>query len=100
MFAGLFVQFRLPAILTRTAFGSYSLVASMGAFATSIVVTRTSQTVSRFSAEEPGNARGIQAAGLRMHVVVGLPMAIEFVAIAPLVAWFLNDTDKVEPLML
>jgi stage V sporulation protein B len=100
MFAGLFVQFRLPAILTRSSFGLYSIVASIASFANNIVVTGTIQTVSRFSAQEPGKARAIQAAGLRMHLVVGLPIAIGFVALAPLVAWLLNDPDKLQPLML
>jgi stage V sporulation protein B len=100
MFAGLFVQFRLPAILTRTAFGSYSLVASIASFANNVVVTGTIQTVSRFSAQEPGKARAIQAAGLRMHLVVGLPIAFAFIALSPLVSWFLNDDDKLQPLMM
>ena len=56
MFAGLFVQFRLPAILSRTAFGSYSLVASIASLVNNVLVTGTIQTVSRFSAQEIGRA--------------------------------------------
>jgi stage V sporulation protein B len=101
LFAGLFVQFRLPAILSRSAFGSYSLVAGIASFVNNVVVTGTIQTVSKFSAQEPGKARQVQAAGLRMHVWLGLPIAIGFVALAPLVSWLvLRDTSKTEPLML
>ena len=57
LFAGLFVQFRLPAILSRAAFGSYSLVAGIASFVNNVVVTGTIQTVSKFSAQEPGKAR-------------------------------------------
>ncbi len=101
MFAGLLVQIRLPAILSRAAFGSYSLVAGIASFVNNVVVTGTIQTVSRFSAQEPGKARAVQAAGLRMHVRVGLPIAVGFVALAPVVSSFvLLDTSKTAPLML
>ena len=101
MFAGLFVQIRLPAILSRAAFGSYSLVASIASFANNVVVTGTIQTVSRFAAQQPGKARAVQAAGLRMHVRLGLPIAVGFIAAAPLVSWFvLLDPSKTAPLML
>jgi stage V sporulation protein B len=101
MFAGLFVQFRLPAILSRTAFGSYSLVASIASLVNNVLVTGTIQTVSRFSAQEPGKARQVQLAGLRMHVRLGLPIAAGFIALAPLVSWLvLRDPSKTGPLML
>src|ERR671930_2680700 len=83
MFAGLFVQIRLPAILSRSAFGSYSLVSGIASFINNVVVTGTIQTVSKFAAQEPDKARAVQAAGLRMHVRVGLPIAVGFVALAP-----------------
>lgn len=101
MFAGLFVQIRLPAILSRAAFGSYSLVAGIASFVNNVVVTGTIQTVSRFSAQEPGKARAVQYAGLRMHVRLGLPIAVGFIAAAPIVANFvLLDASKTAPLML
>ncbi|MBA3818977.1 MAG: hypothetical protein H0X17_08810 [Deltaproteobacteria bacterium] len=101
MFAGMVVQFRLPGILSRSAFGSYSIIASLASFVNNVVVTGTIQTVSRFSAQQPGKARLVQHAGLRMHVRLGLPIAVGFVAAAPLVSRFvLLDPDKTAPLML
>lgn len=100
MFAGLVIQIRLPAILSRAAFGSYSLVASVASFVNNVVVTGTIQAVSRFSAQEPGKARMVQHAGLRMHLRIGLPIAAGFVAAAPLVALFMKDDTKTAPLML
>jgi stage V sporulation protein B len=100
MFAGLFIQIRLPAILSRGAFGSFSLVSSIASFVNNVVVTGTIQTVSRFSVQNPGKAREVQAAGLRMHCRLGLPIAIGFIALAPLVSWFLIDPGKTAPLML
>lgn len=101
MVAGLFVQIRLPSILSRSAFGSYSLVAGIASFVNNVVVTGTIQTVSKFSAQEPDKARAVQAAGFRMHVRVGLPIAVGFVALAPVVSELvLLDGSKTAPLML
>jgi len=100
MFAGLVIQFRLPNILSRAAFGSYSLVSNIASLVNNVLVTGTIQAVSRFSAQEPGKARLVQQAGLRMHVRLGLVIAAGFIAAAPLVAWLLHDMSKTEPLML
>jgi O-antigen/teichoic acid export membrane protein len=100
MFAGLVIQLRLPAILSRAAFGSYSLVANIASLVNNVLVTGTIQAVSRFAAQDPGKARQVQHAGLRMHVRLGLVAAIGFIAAAPLVAWLLHDMTKTAPLML
>lgn len=100
MFAGLLIQVRLPAVLSRAAFGSYSLVANIASLVNNVLVTGTIQAVSRFAAQEPGKARRVQQAGLRMHVRLGLVIAVGFIAAAPLVAWLLHDMTKTAPLML
>src|SRR3954469_19448686 len=100
MFAGLVIQFRLPNILSRAAFGSFSLVSNIASLVNNVLVTGTIQAVSKFSAAEPGKARQVQNAGLRMHVRLGLVIAIGFIAAAPVVAWFLHDMSKTAPLML
>jgi stage V sporulation protein B len=100
MFAGLLIQVRLPAVLSRAAFGSYSLVANIASLVNNVLVTGTIQAVSRFAAQEPGKARRVQQAGLRMHIRLGLVIAAGFIAAAPLVAWLLHDASKTGPLML
>ena len=100
MFAGLVVQFRLPAVLSHVAWGSYSLVNALVSPVNNVLVTGTIQAVSRFSAQEPDKARLVQQAGLRMHLRFGLPIAILYIAAAPLVGWFLHDPSKVAPLIL
>jgi stage V sporulation protein B len=100
MLAGLVIQVRLPAVLSRAAFGSYSLVANIASLVNNVLVTGTIQAVSRFAAQEPGKARRVQQAGLRMHVRLGLVIAAGFIAAAPLVAWLLHDMTKTGPLML
>lgn len=100
MFAGLFVQFRLPAIMSHVAWGSYSLVNSFVSPVNNVLVTGTIQTVSRFVAQEPDKARRVQHAVMRMHLRLGLVIAIVFVAAAPLVALAESDLGKTAPLML
>ena len=100
MFAGLLVQIRLPAILSRATFGAYSLVTGIASLFNNVMVTGTIQTVSHYAAQDPDQARKVQHAGLRMHVFLGLPIAVAFIAAAPLVAWLLHDSTKTAPLML
>ncbi|HUJ63202.1 MAG TPA: oligosaccharide flippase family protein [Kofleriaceae bacterium] len=101
MIAGMVVQFRLPVILPTAVFGAYSLVNSIASWFNNVAVTGTIQAVSKFAAEEPGKARAVQHAGLRMHLRLGLPIALVFIAAAPLVARFiLDDPSKTMPLML
>jgi O-antigen/teichoic acid export membrane protein len=100
MVAGAVIEFRLPAILARTVFGAYAVVSSVVSPINNVLVTGTIQSVSRFTAQKPDTARLIEAAGLRMHIYVGLPIALLFIAGAPLFAWALHDTSKTGPLML
>jgi len=100
MFAGLLIQVRLPAIVPRATFGAFSIVSGIASWVNNVLVTGTIQAVSRYSAMEPGKARRVQQAGFRMHVRLGLPIAVGFIAAAPVVGWFLEDSSKIAPLML
>ncbi len=100
MIAGAIIEFRLPAILARTVFGAYAVVASVVSPINNVLVTGSIQAVSRLTAQKPETVRAVQYAGLRMHLFVGLPVALIFIAAAPLVAWLLHDTSKTGPLML
>lgn len=100
MIAGAVIEFRLPAVLARTVFGAYAVVSSAVSPINNVLVTGSIQAVSRFTAQRPETARAVEAAGLRMHLFVGLPVAILFIALAPLWAWLLHDMSKTGPLML
>jgi stage V sporulation protein B len=100
LIVGMVIQFRLPVILSEAAWGAFSLVNSIASWFNNVAVTGTIQAVSRFSAQNPGQARAVQAAGLRMHLRLGLPVAIAFIAGSPLIARALGDTTKTAPLML
>jgi O-antigen/teichoic acid export membrane protein len=100
MVAGAVIEFRLPAILANTVFGAYAVVSSMISPLNNVLITGTIQSVSRFTAQKPEMARAVQRAGFRMHLYIGLPVALAFIALAPVFAWFFHDTDKTGPLML
>jgi stage V sporulation protein B len=100
MVVGAVIEFRLTAILSRTMFGAYGVVASVVSPFNNVMVTGSIQAVSRFTAQRPETARAVEAAGLRMHLWVGLPLALAVIASAPLVAWFMQDSGKIVPLML
>jgi stage V sporulation protein B len=100
MLSGLVLQVRLPAILTRAAYGAYGAVTAWVSPLNNVMVTGSIQAVSRFTAQRPEQARMVQAAGLRMHLYIGLPIALVFLGASPVIAWFQYDTSMIPSLML
>ena len=100
LFVGMAVQFTLPRFLSAEQFGRYGLVNYLTSWFNNVAVTGTIQSVSKFATQDPAQARAVQNAALRMHLRVGLPVAILFAAAAPLVAWFYDDPAKTVPLAL
>ena len=70
MVVGAVIEFRLTAILSRTLFGAYGVVASVVSPFNNVMVTGSIQAVSRFTAQKPETARAVEAAGQigRAHV--------------------------------
>jgi stage V sporulation protein B len=100
MIAGAVIEFRLPAVVSTAVFGAYGVVASLVSPVNNVLITGTIQAVSRFTAQKSERAQAIQAAGLRMHLFVGLPTAVAFIAMAPLFAYLLHDMSKTGLFML
>lgn len=100
MIAGAVIEFRLPAILSNTIFGAYAVVASTISPLNNVLVTGSIQAVSRFTSQRPELAKDIQRVGLKMHLFVGLPVALAFIGLAPFIASLLHDPEKTGPLML
>jgi O-antigen/teichoic acid export membrane protein len=100
MMIGLVIQVLLPRILSRTVFGAFGVVNSFISPVNNVMVTGSIQAVSRFISHEPAQARKVQAAGFRMHLLVGLGVAAVFAASAPLFAWFARDQSKTLPLLV
>jgi O-antigen/teichoic acid export membrane protein len=100
MVAGLVVSFKLPALLNHASFGAYSFVNALVSPVNNVLNTGTIQTVSRFSAQQPDKARRVQDAGLRMHLRLGLPLAVLYICAAPVLGWGFKDPSKVAPIAL
>jgi stage V sporulation protein B len=98
--AGAILEFRLPAILGNTLFGAYGVVVSAVSPFNNVLVTGTIQAVSRFTAQQPALARAVQAASFRMHLGLGLPVALAFMLAAPVYAYFVHDPSKIGLLVL
>ena len=101
MVLGAVIEFRLPALLGRVQFGAYGVVSSLVSPINNVLIVGTIQAVSRFTAQDAQRAQAVQRAGLRMHLMVGLPVAVSFAAMMPVFAHFvLHDPRKTGPLML
>lgn len=100
MVSGAVLEFRLPTVLGNTVYGAYGVVNSLVSPFNNVLVTGTIQAVSRFSSQKPETARAVQRAGLRMHLYMGLPLALLFAALAPITAGFFYDSAKTGPIMV
>jgi O-antigen/teichoic acid export membrane protein len=100
MVAGAVIEFILPALVSTAVFGAYGVVAATVSPLNNVIVTGTIQMVSRFTAQEPERARAFQAAGFRVQLLIGLPIAAVFVALAPVFAAGFRDASKIAPFML
>jgi stage V sporulation protein B len=100
MVAGAVLELRLPTVLGTTTYGAYGVVNSLVSPFNNVLVTGTIQAVSRFSSQRPEASSAVQRAGLRMHLFIGLVLAIAFAAASPLVARLFHDAGKTGPIML
>src|SRR5687768_1712360 len=94
MMAGAAIEFAVPWLMGRFAYGAYGVVAQWVSNINNVVVTGTIQAVSRYTTADPARADEVKAAGLRMHVLIGLPLAILFALGAPLWATVVRDPSK------
>ncbi|MBK9069863.1 MAG: oligosaccharide flippase family protein [Myxococcales bacterium] len=97
MLAGAILQIALPALVSRVTFGAIAVVSSLVSPLNNLVVTGSIQTVARGLAAQPNAAAAVGASGLRMHLYVGLPLALVFAIGAPAWGWWLGDKGKALP---
>ena len=92
--AGAAIEFGLARIVGAYLYGAYSVVAAFVSNINNVMVTGTIQAVSRQTTAAPERADEVKAAGIRMHLRVGLPLAVAYSALAPLWAHFIHDPEK------
>jgi stage V sporulation protein B len=100
MIAGLVMETQLPRLLGPFLYGAYGFIAQGVSILNNVVVTGTIQAVSRYTTADPERADDVKAAGLRMHLFVGVPLALVFAAGSPLWAALAHDSGKTPLLML
>lgn len=94
LIAGAAIEFGLARIVGAYLYGAYSVVAAWVSNINNVMVTGTIQAVSRQTTAAPERAGDVKAAGIRMHLVVGLPLAVLYSALAPVWARLVHDPDK------
>lgn len=100
MLAGAAIEFVLPHLLGRFLFGAYAFVAQSVSNLNNVMVTGTIQAVSRYTTADPARAGHVKASGFKMHLLIGLPIAVAFAALSPLWASLAHDPSKIGPLAL
>jgi stage V sporulation protein B len=98
--AGAAIEFTLPNLVSAAVYGAYGLVASAVSVFNNVMVQGTIQAVSRQTTADQSRADVAKATGLRMQLVVGLPIAIAFAALSPVFAHLIHDSSKAGPLAL
>jgi polysaccharide transporter, PST family len=101
MVTGAGINFILPRLLNNEAsFGVYGLVVSIVSVINAVIVTGTSQTVSKRVSQEPNKAGAIKSKSLKLQALVGGLVTLGFVLSAPIISAYLNDPGLVDYLRL
>ena len=91
---GFLLETLLPRLLDKAVYGGYTLVNVWVSNINNVIVTGTVQAVSRQTTADPTRADEVKAAGLRMQLVMALPIAILYALLSPLWAWIEHDPGK------
>ena len=91
MASGAVIYIALPRLLTPEQFGLYQVVIGVVSIINAVVVTGTSQTVSKYISEEESKADSVKSKALRLQVIVGGGLASGFFLLAPVIANYLKD---------
>src|SRR4051812_3283587 len=81
MMAGASIELILPRLLGTAVFGSYRSMMQIVSPINNVLVTGTIQGVSKFTSEDDARAAGVQRAGLRAHLILGLLVSALYFAI-------------------
>jgi stage V sporulation protein B len=98
--SGLGIHFSLPRLMSNEQFGLYQVVIGIVSIINAVVVTGTSQTVSKYISQDESRADSVKAKALKLQVAVGGILALGFFLLAPLIAGYLNDARLTNSLRL
>lgn len=100
MASGYGIHFTLPRLMTPEQFGLYQIVISVVSIINAVVVTGTSQTVSKYISQDESKADSVKSKALTLQVPVGGMLALGFFLLAPTTANYLNDARLANHLRL
>ncbi len=92
--AGFALETLLPRLLGKALYGAYGVVNPWVSNINNVIVQGTILSVSRQTTADPRRADEVKAAGLRMQLVLALPIAALFALLSPLWAWIEHDPGK------
>src|SRR5256714_8818444 len=98
--SGFSIHIALTRLLNEEQYGLYQVVIGIVSIINAVVVTGTSQTVSKFISQDARRAASVKAKALKMQMAVGGGLALGFFLLAPLIANYLNDARLTNPLRL
>jgi stage V sporulation protein B len=90
----------LRASIGLAGYGALSRVLSVANIVNNVVVSSSTQGVSRAVSRAPGHERQALRATLRVHAPLAVGLALAFAALAPLVAWFQHAPHITWPLVV
>src|ERR1044071_8479046 len=100
MASGAGIYLALPRLMTVEQFGMYQVVIGVVSIINAVVVTGTSQTVSKYISQEESKAGAVKSKALKLQLPVGGGLALAFFLLAPIIANYLNDPRLANPLRL
>src|ERR1044072_1276079 len=100
MASGYGIHFTLPRLMSPDQFGLYQVVISIVSIINAVVVTGTSQTVSKYISQNESKADSVKSKALRLQLPVGGSLALAFFLLAPAIASYMNDPRLVNYLRL
>ena len=98
--SGSAIHFALPRKMSGEDFGLYQVVISIVSVINAVVVTGTSQAVSKYISQDESRADSVKAKALKMQLAVGGALSLGFFLMAPVIANYLNDPRLKTPLRL
>ncbi|HKP86568.1 MAG TPA: oligosaccharide flippase family protein [Blastocatellia bacterium] len=98
--SGAAIYYVLTRLMSREQFGLYQVVTGIVSIVNAVVVTGTSQTVSKYISQDESKADSVKSKALRLQLSVGGGLALLFAALAPVVADYLNDSGLTNYLRL
>jgi len=91
MVTGYAIHWTLPRLISSENYGNYQLVIGIISILNAVIITGTSQTVSKYVSQQESSADAVKRAALKIQLVIGGGATLGFVVASPVLAAYLND---------